>query len=124
MRRTVFDRADHLLLLRIPPFVRQNAMPVCVGAGKQGSVSGCSPRVGIVVLTVREVSASLKKRAKSAVAKLFAKSFKVIGAKLVDDDDDDQAWMAVVSGGRGGRHHGQQEQCNQTDSEALLKKNS
>ena len=96
----VFDRRDHLLLLRVPPFVGGDAVAVAVGAGEERGVSGSGAGVGVVVIAVGEVGAVVEEEAEAGVAELVAIALQVVAAELVDHDHHDQLGMAVV--GRGG----------------------
>ena len=99
----VLDRGDHLLFLRVPPFVRHDAVTVAVSAGEQRGVSGSGAGVGIVVVAVGEVGAVVEEKAESAFAELVAVALQIVAAKLVDDDHHDQLGMGVVGGGESGR---------------------
>src|SRR5579871_125353 len=95
----VLDRGDHVLLLRIPPLVSQDAVPVAVGAGEERGMTGSRARIGVVVIAVGKVGAVIDQEAKASVAELVVIALEIISAKLIDDDDYDK--LGVPRIGRG-----------------------
>src|SRR5579862_4800233 len=100
----VFDGSHHLLLLRIPPFVGEDAMPVAVGTGEKRGVAGSGAGIGIVVIAVRKVGTVIEEKPEATLVELIAIAFEVIAAELINHDDDDQLGMSIV--GRGEARHG------------------
>ena len=112
----VFDRCYPLLLLRIPPFVRNDAVSAGIASGEQGGVSGSGAGVGVIVVAIGEISAAIEKHTETAFAELVAIAFQVVAAKLVNHDDDNQLGASVVSGR--GRARDQAEQASATSAGA------
>src|SRR5215813_1609188 len=95
-RAVVLHRSDLLPLLWLPPLIGNDAVSVGVCSGEKRGMSGRSPRIGIVVITIREVGAAIKKKPEPALAKLVAIALQVVSAKLVDDNHDHELGMTVV----------------------------
>ncbi len=57
---------------------------------------GRSARVGVIVVTVGEVSAMFEQQAKTAFAPLVAIALQVVAAKLIDHDNDDHLRPCVI----------------------------
>ena len=92
----IFNRSDHPLCLRIPPFIVGDTVAVAVGAGEQRRMSGCGARVGIVIKAIGEICAMIEKEAETALAKLIAITVQIVAPELIDDDDQDELGMTVV----------------------------
>ena len=56
----ILDRSDHLLLLRVPPLVSQNAMAAGISAGQKGGMSGRGVSIDVVVVAVGEIRAMVQ----------------------------------------------------------------
>jgi len=108
--RAVFDRRHPLLLLRVPPIVRDDAVPAGVAAGEKGGVSGSRAGVGVVVIAVAKIGAVIEKHAEPSVAELISIAFEVIAAELIDHDDDNKLGARIVSGRECGRDRAKQHQ--------------
>ena len=63
-------------------------------------MAGRGARIGIVVITVREVRAAIQKHAETAVTKLIVIALQVVPAKLVNHDHDHQLGMTVIGGSK------------------------
>src|SRR5208337_438175 len=109
-RGLVFDRRYPLLFLRVPPFVRNDAMSAGVAPGEKGGVSGSGAGVGVVVVAIGEISAAIEKHAETSVAELVAIAFQVVAAELVDHDDDHELGAGVVGGRECARDQAEQHQ--------------
>src|SRR4029077_2075718 len=97
-RLVIVGRGDGGLLLRVPPFVGYDAVPVAVCPGQQGCMSGRGAGVGVVVIAVSKVRAMFEQKSKASLTPLVAIAFQIVGAKLVDHNDDHQLRPGVVSG--------------------------
>ncbi len=73
-------------------------MAVGVGSGQQSCMARGGPGVGIVVIAIGEVSASIEQKTEAAFAPLIAVALKVVTAKLIYDDNDYKLGTRVVSG--------------------------
>jgi hypothetical protein len=100
----VLDRGHALLFLRIPPFVRDDAVPARVGSSEKSGVTRGGAGVGVIVIAVGEISSVIEKKAEASFAKPVAIAFQVIAAKLINHDDDNQLGPRVVGGRERGRH--------------------
>ena len=71
-----------------------NSVSARVAAREERCMSGSRSRIGIIVITIREVRATLQKDAEAALNELIVVALQIIAAKLVDHDDHDQLGMA------------------------------
>src|SRR5437660_5262729 len=85
-----------MFFLRVPPCIGHDPMTVGVSAGKQSGMSGRGARVGVVVVTIREISAVLEQKPKAAFTPLVAVTLEIVTSKLVDHYDDDELGASVV----------------------------
>ena len=89
-----------MLFLRIPPFVRRDAMPVAICASEQGRVTRGSTRVRIVVIAVRKISTVIQQEPEPSFPELVVIAFDIIATELIDDDYDDELRMSIVGGSK------------------------
>ena len=99
----IFDRSDHALRLRIPPFIIGDPVAVAVSAGEQRRMSGCGARVGVVIKAIGEICAMIEKEAETAFAKLIAITVQIVAPELIDDNHKDELGMTVVGRSQHGR---------------------
>src|SRR5260370_277189 len=107
----VFDRRYAPLFRRIPPFVRNDAVSAGVASGEEGGMSGSGAAVGVVVVTVGEISAAIEKHAEASLTKLVTIAFKIVAAELVNHDYDNELGASVVGGCECGRDRAKQQEC-------------
>src|SRR5271157_5917933 len=112
----VLDRGYALPFLRVPPFVRNNAVPAGIAAGEESGVSGSGAGIGVIVVAVGEISAAIEKQAETAVAELIAIAFQVVAAELVNHDDHNELRMCVVSGREPSRDQAEPDQRHEKET--------
>src|ERR1700686_3345621 len=83
-RGIILDRRDPLLLLRIPPFIGDDPVSAAVTAREKRGVPRSCSSIGVVIVAIAEISAVVKKHAKSTLAKLIPITLQVVPAKLVN----------------------------------------
>ena len=88
---------------RVPPLVGENSVTVAVGSGKQRGVSGSGAKVSIIVVTVSEVGAMIKKQAKAIFDELVTIALQVVAPELVNDNHHDQLRPRIIGGAEGHR---------------------
>ena len=106
----ILYRGDQFLFLRVPPLVGQDSVAAGVTSSEKGGVSGSGAGVGIVVVTICEISAAIQKHTKATFAELVAIAFQIIATELVDHDNDNQLGASVVGGWEGGGDQAKQQQ--------------
>ena len=70
---------------------------------------GRGARVGVIVVTIREIGAMVEQQPETAFPPLVAIALQIIAAKLVDDDNDHQLGTSVVGGTEAGAGKAQTE---------------
>src|SRR5258708_10991522 len=103
LRSVILNGADAFLLLRIPPFVRNNPMSARITSGKERSVPRSRSRIGIIVITIREVCPAIHENAKASRNKLIVVPLQIVPTKLIDHNDHNKLGMSVISGSKSAR---------------------
>ena len=86
-----------------------NTVAVGVSTGQKRGMARGSVSVGVVVIAIGEICATVEQQPKSAFAELISIAFQVVAAKLVNHDDDDQLGMRVVGGAKASHRETQQQ---------------